>query len=61
MAKIKMKLAATVEETFKDFLTSRKIKGLSEKTLETYACHLQAVSKHLGIQTDVTGLQKRDL
>lgn len=61
MTKIKMKHAATVEETFKDFLTSRKVKGLSEKTLKTYTFHLQAASKHLDIHTDITDLKKQDL
>ena len=40
MKKIKMNQAATMEETFKDFLTSRKIKGVAEKTLETYSSAL---------------------
>ena len=48
MKKIKMNQAATMEETFKDFLTSRKIKGVAEKTLETYSSHLHAVFKALG-------------
>ena len=59
MKKIKMNQAATMEETFKDFLTSRKIKGVAEKTLETYSSHLHAVSKHLDIQKDIADLNKR--
>lgn len=61
MKKIRMNQAATMEETFKDFLTSRKIKGVAEKTLETYSSHLHAVSKHLDIQKDIADLNKRDL
>ena len=33
MKKIKLNCAATMEETFADFLTSRKAKGLADKTL----------------------------
>ena len=61
MKKIKMNQAATMEETFKDFLTSRKIKGVAEKTLETYSSHLHAVSKHLDIQKDTTTPQAEAL
>ncbi|MDU6203246.1 MAG: site-specific integrase [Flavonifractor plautii] len=61
MKKIKMNQAATMEETFKDFLTSRKIKGVAEKTLQTYSFHLHAVSKHMDIQKDIADLNKRDL
>lgn len=35
MAKIKLVVSATIEETFKDFIISRKTKGLAEKTLQT--------------------------
>ena len=31
-----MNCAATTEETFADFLTSRKAKGLADKTLQSY-------------------------
>ena len=61
MKKIKMNQTATIEETFKDFLTSRKVKGIAEKTLETYSFHLHAISKHLNIQKDIADLNKRDL
>ncbi len=36
MKKIKLNCAATMEETFADFLTSRKAKGLADKTLQSY-------------------------
>ena len=36
MAKIKLQMTATVEETFKGFIVSKRSKGLTEKTLESY-------------------------
>ena len=33
MKEMKLNCAATMEETFADFLTSRKAKGLADKTL----------------------------
>ena len=61
MKKIKMNQAATIEEIYKDFLTSRKVKGVVDKTIDTYKYHLLAVSKHLDIGLDIGTLQKRDL
>ena len=37
MKKIRMNCTATLDETFADFLLSRRAKGLAEKTLETYS------------------------
>ena len=61
MKKIKMNQAATIAEIYKDFLTSRKVKGVVDKTIDTYKYHLLAVSKHLDIGLDIGTLQKRDL
>jgi integrase/recombinase XerD len=61
MKKIKMNQAATIAETFKDFLTSRKVKGLADKTIETYEYHLHAISKHFDIGLDIGTLKKRDI
>ena len=36
MKKIKMCQTAKIRDVYKDFLTSRKVRGVSEKTLETY-------------------------
>lgn len=58
---MKMNQAATIAETFKDFLTSRKVKGLADKTIETYEYHLHAISKHFDISLDIGTLKKRDL
>lgn len=33
MRKIKLNTAATMEETFRDFITSRKVKGLTDKRI----------------------------
>ena len=37
MAKIKLVVSATIEETFSDFIISKKTKGLAEKTLGSTA------------------------
>ena len=61
MKKIKLNCAATMEETFSDFLTSRKAKGLADKTLQSYEQQFRAVARHLDVKTDIALLQKTDL
>lgn len=61
MEKIKLHLGATIEETFKDFIISRKSKGLAEKTLESYQSHFKAIARHLDISLDIEHLSKSDL
>lgn len=61
MAKIKLQVSATIEETFQDFLISRKTKGLAEKTLQSYQSQFQAVARHLDVKMDIAMLQKSDL
>ena len=53
MKKIKLNCAATMEETFSDFLTSRKAKGLADKTLQSYEQQFRAVARHLDVKTDM--------
>ena len=47
MKKIRMNCTATLDETFADFLLSRRAKGLAEKTLESYSSQWKAVARHL--------------
>jgi integrase/recombinase XerD len=61
MGKIKLNVSATVEETFKDFIVSRKIKGLAEKTLISYQIQFEAVARYLDVNMDIAALQKADL
>lgn len=61
MGKIKLNVSATVEETFKDFIVSRKTKGLAKKTLVSYQSQFQAMARHLDVTADVAALQKEDL
>ena len=61
MAKIKLVVSATIEETFSDFLISRKTKGLAEKTLQSYQSQFQAVARHMDVKMDIAMLQKADL
>lgn len=61
MAKIKLVVSATIEETFSDFIISKKTKGLAEKTLQSYQAQFQAVVRHLDVKMDIAMLQKADL
>lgn len=60
MKKIRMNCTATLDETFADFLLSRRAKGLAEKTLESYSSQWKAVARHLDTGTDIAALQKAD-
>ena len=61
MAKIKLVVSATIEETFSDFIISKKTKGLVEKTLQSYQSQFQAVARHMDVKMDIAILQKADL
>ena len=61
MAKIRLVVSATIEETFADFIVSRKTKGLAEKTLQSYQSQFQAVARHMDVKMDIAMLQKADL
>ena len=61
MKKIRMNCTATLDETFADFLLSRRAKGLAEKTLESYSSQWKAVARHLDTGMDIAALQKADL
>ena len=61
MAKIKLNISRTFEETFHDFLISRKAKGLADKTLKSYQTHFQAISKHMDVSKSMALLQKSDI
>ena len=61
MAKIKLVVSATIEETFSDFIISKKTKELAEKTLQSYQSQFQAVVRHMDVKMDIAMLQKADL
>ena len=61
MRKIKLNTAATMEETFRDFITSRKVKGLADKTIVSYESQFKAIGKHIDTSLDIAALQKEDL
>lgn len=61
MKKNRMNCTTTLDETFADFLLSRRAKGLAEKTLESYSSQWKAVARHLDTGTDIVTLQKADL
>ena len=57
MAKIKLVVSASIEETFSDFIISRKTKGLAEKTLQSYQSQFQAMARHMDVKMDIAMLQ----
>ena len=61
MGKIEMNTGVSVEETFQDFIISRRSRGLADKTLQSYQSHFQAIARHLNISLDIESLTKRDL
>lgn len=61
MAKIRLQMTATIEETFNDFIVSKRAKGLTEKTLESYQFHFRSVAKYLNVERDIQTLKKEDL
>ena len=61
MAKIKLVVSASIEETFSGFIISCKTKGLAEKTLQSYQSQFQAVARHMDVKMDIAMLQKADL
>ncbi len=61
MKKIKMNIGNTLAETFEDFIISRKVKGLSDKTITTYNQHFKAISRHISIDIPIDILSKADL
>lgn len=61
MRKIKLNTAATMEETFRDFITSRKVKGLADKTIVSYESQFKAIGKHIDTSLAIATLHKEDL
>lgn len=62
MARIKMKnLSPSIEDCFDSFINSRKAKGLSEKTIQTYHYHFAAIGKYLDTAVGIDTLKKADL
>ena len=47
---------ASLEQLFNDFLTSCKVKGLSSKTLASYASHMQCIGKYLDLKMKISDL-----
>ncbi len=61
MAKIRLQRTASIEEAFRDFIISKRSKGLAEKTLESYQFHFHSIAKHLDVTQELAALQKTDL
>lgn len=61
MAKIKLIVSSTIEDTFQDFILSRKTKGLAEKTLQSYQSQFRAVAQHLDVSMEMSALKRSHL
>lgn len=59
---IKMKqVSKTVEETFEDFINSKRANGIRCKTLQTYSQQFNTISKDLAVEKQIEELSKKDL
>lgn len=59
---LKMKsTVGNVEETFEDFLSSKRANGCKSKTLQTYSQHFHAISKDLATEKQINELSKKDV
>lgn len=61
MAKIRLQTTASIEEAFKDFIFSKRAKGLAEKTLVSYQFHFKSIARYLDVTQELAELQKADL
>ncbi len=52
---------ASFEELFSDYLTTCKAKGLSEKTISSYASHLKCFGKYLDLSLPIEKITQQDL
>lgn len=59
MKKISMNWSKTFGESFELFLISRRGKGVTEKTLLTYANHFRAISKHIDANQALTEIDNQ--
>ena len=58
---IKMKsVSKTVEETFEDFINSKRANGIRLKTLQTYSQQFNTISKDLAVEKQIEDLSKKD-
>ena len=51
----------TIEDTFEEFIHAKRVKGLRDKTIQSYVCHFKAVSRHLDVKQNIVNLCKSDL
>jgi len=58
---LKMKqISKTVEETFEDFINSKRANGIRQKTLQTYSQQFRTISKDLAVEKQIEELSKKD-
>lgn len=50
-----------VKELFERFVASQSVKGVSDKTLETYHSHLRCIARHLDLAIPMADLGQEDL
>ena len=64
MCKMKIEISnflTTFEQLYNDYLTTCKAKGLSEKTVQSYATHLKCFGKYLDLDTPIEDLTQKHL
>lgn len=54
-------VSKSVEETFEDFINSKRANGTRNKTLQTYSQQFHTISKELAVEKQIEELSKRDL
>ncbi len=57
MGKLRLNTVSTMEETFENFIISRKARGVAEKTMQSYKSQFKAIARHLEVTTDMIRLQ----
>lgn len=61
MAKIRIKSTISIEEAFSNFLLTKNMEGLAEKTLASYKNHLHSIAKHIDVHMPISELDTMTL
>ena len=48
-------------QLFEDFLTSCKVRGLANTTIDSYRSHMHCIEKYLEVPNTISELEKRDI
>lgn len=56
----KQVVGKSMEELFERFVASQAVKGISEKTIETYQSHLRCIAKPLDLAIPIQKIKEKD-